>query len=230
MPKNHASISNGATASGDAAVVFPDQQPIAGQPGIIPVTPQQVLNMLIDDTERTNWTAAGNITAGNLTVDGKQATIDLAGTKAVTIRHIQVSSMLRSGVVATPGLANSSQNRFTALRQFEVWACTTNCSSDSGFSKVYTSRADAFPGDPPRPVAPHMILREFDIPNTKATHLRLVVKTSQCTGGPAFQGEQDADLTNNTDCDSNVAVGASRSFVRAAEFQAFSDDGSVKDR
>ena len=146
-----------------------------------------------------NWTAAGNITGGppgDLSVDGKQATIDLAGTAPVRIRHIQVSSMLRSGVVATPGLANSSQNRFTALRQFEVWACRTNCSSDSGFSRVYTSRADAFPGDPPRPVSPHMILREFDIPNVTATHLRLVVKTSQCTGGPAFQGEQDADPTN----------------------------------
>ena len=233
MPTNHASISNGATASGDAAVVFPDQQPIPGRPDIIPVTPQQVLNMLIDDTERTNWTAAGTITGGppgDLSVHGKQATIDLAGTAPVRIRHIQVSSMLRSGVVATPALANAGQNRFTALRQFEVWACRTNCSSDSGFSKVYTSRDDAFPGDPPRPVAPHMILREFDIPNTTATHLRLVAVTSQCTGGPLFQGEQDADPGNNTDCDSNVAVGASRSFVRAAEFQAFSNEGSVRRR
>ena len=75
-----------------------------------------------------------------------------------------------------------------------------------------------------------MILREFDIPNTKATHLRLVAVTSQCTGGPAFQGEQDADPTFTTDCDSNVAAGASRSFVRAAEFQAFSQEGSVNRR
>ena len=54
--------------------------------------------------------------------------------------------------------------------------------------------------------------------------------TSQCTGGPAFQGEQDADPTFTTDCDSNVLAGASRSFVRAAEFQAFSQDGSVNRR
>jgi extracellular elastinolytic metalloproteinase len=79
-------------------------------------------------------------------------------------------------------------------------------------------------------VAPHMILRGFDIPNVTATHLRLVAKTSQCTGGPAFQGEQDADPANNTDCDSNVAVGASRSFVRAAEFQAFTEKGRVSGR
>jgi extracellular elastinolytic metalloproteinase len=157
-------------------------------------------------------------------------TVDLAGTEAVTIRHIQVSSMLRSGVVQIPQLANSSQNRFTALRQFEVWACNSdnaNCSTSAGFSRVYTSRADAFPGDAPRPVAPHMILREFDIPNTRATHLRLVAKTSQCTGGPAFQGEQDADPRATTDCDTNVPVGSSRSFVRASEFQAFTEEGSV---
>ena len=164
---------------------------------------------------------------------GKQVTVDLAGTTSVRIRRIQVSAMLRSGVVATPALANAGQNRFTALRQFEVWACNAkkdDCSTSEGFDHVYTSRADAFPGDPPRPVAPHMILREFDIPNTTATHLRLVAVTSQCTGGPLFQGEQDADPTNNTDCDSNVVAGASRSFVRAAEFQAFSEEGDVNRR
>jgi extracellular elastinolytic metalloproteinase len=230
MPTNHASITNGATASGDSTVVFPDQQPIAGNPAIVPVTTQQVLNMLIDDTERTNWTAAGDITAGNLTVDGKKVTVDLAGTDPVRVRHIQVSSMLRAGVVATPPLANATQNRFTALRQFEVWACNAkkdNCTTDAGFERVYTSAANAFPGDPPRPVSPHLILREFDIPNVTATHLRLVAKTSQCTGGPAFQGEQDADPNSTTDCDSNVTAGASRSYVRAAEFQAFSKEGRV---
>jgi hypothetical protein len=85
--------------------------------------------------------------------------------------------------------------------------------------------SNAFPGDPPRPVAPILILREFDIPNTKATHLRLVVKTNQCTGGPAFQGDQDADPINNPDCDTNPTAGVR--FVRAAELQAFAGDGSV---
>jgi hypothetical protein len=70
-----------------------------------------------------------------------------------------------------------------------------------------------------------MLLRNFDIPNTKATHLRFVVKTNQCTGGPDFQGEQDADAINPTDCDTNAT--AATQFVRAAEFQAFSDEGSV---
>ena len=106
--------------------------------------------MLIDDTERTNWTAAGTITGGtpttggDLSVAGKRVTVDLAGTKAVTIRHIQVSSMLRSGVVALPALTNVSQNRFTALRQFEVWACNAekdNCSTSAGFdARVHEPR------------------------------------------------------------------------------------------
>jgi extracellular elastinolytic metalloproteinase len=152
-------------------------------------------------------------------VDGKKVTIDLAGTEPVRIDRLQVSALLSAG-----------QNRFTALRQFEVWACNSdsaNCSLDSGYHRVYTSRADAFPGNPPRPVAPHLILREFDISRTRATHLRFVVKTSQCTGAPTFQGEQDADPRFTTDCDSNVPADAPFRFVRAAEFQAFSQDGSV---
>jgi hypothetical protein len=72
-----------------------------------------------------------------------------------------------------------------------------------------------------------MILREFDISDTRVTHLRLVTKTSQCTGGPLFQGEQDADPRFTTDCDSNVGATATFRFVRGAEFQAFSQNGSV---
>jgi extracellular elastinolytic metalloproteinase len=48
------------------------------------------------------------------------------------------------------------------------------------------------------------------------------VKTNQCTGGLAFQGDQDADPASNSDCDSNVAANSSRNLVRAAELQAFS--------
>jgi extracellular elastinolytic metalloproteinase len=174
---------------------------------------------LLDGTENTNWTAPGTVTSGTLSVDCKKVTIDLAGTAPVRIRHLNVSAMLRAG-----------QNRFTALRQFEVWACRSDradCATDGAYTKVYTSVGDAFPGNPPRPVSPHLILRSFDIPGTHATHLRFVVKTSQCTGGPQFQGEQDADPSTNTDCDTNVPANDARSFVRAAEFQAFGEEGSV---
>jgi hypothetical protein len=104
---------------------------------------------------------------------------------------------------------------------------------------VYTSAADAFPGDTPRPVAPELIIRSFDIPTTPATDLRLVVKSNQCSGGPAYQGEQDADPTFMTDCDtvSNVDVAkplddptgtaVTWQFVRASEFQAFTTNPTV---
>jgi extracellular elastinolytic metalloproteinase len=101
---------------------------------------------------------------------------------------------------------------------------------------VYTSPSNAFPGDPPRPVAPHMILRKFDTPNFEATHVRFVVKTTQCTGTPAFQGDQDADPGVNSDCDSNASAGSAtavrstRAFARAAELQVFDREAKVTNR
>src|SRR5206468_11523238 len=112
-------------------------------------------------------------------------------------------------------------SRFAALRSFELWACNAaagaDCSTAAGYTKVYTSADDAFPGDAPRPIAPELIMRDFTVPKTKATHLKLVVRASQCTGGPAQQGEQDADASATTDCDTNVAANSSRRFVRVAE-------------
>jgi hypothetical protein len=70
-------------------------------------------------------------------------------------------------------------------------------------------------------VAPHLILRQFNVPDFTATHLKFVVKTSQCTGAPAFQNDQDADPANNSDCDTNVAVNNTRNLVRSAELQVF---------
>jgi extracellular elastinolytic metalloproteinase len=206
--ENWASTSQGAFASGDTSGANPDAQ--AAQ-----------LRNLIDDTEATNWTTAGNVDmSGNLSVDGKRVTVDLAGVQDRRIDVVQVSAMLGAG-----------QSRFTALRQFEIWACNAaegaNCASDAGYTLEHASAADAFPGNPPRPVAPHLILRRFDVSDFFATHLRLVVRTNQCTGGPAFQGDQDADPANNADCDSNVAPNSPLNAVRAAELQAFSRDPSV---
>jgi extracellular elastinolytic metalloproteinase len=94
---------------------------------------------------------------------------------------------------------------------------------------VYASPDDAFPGQAPRPVAPELILRRFNVPDFRATHLKFVVKTSQCTGGFAYQGDQDADPTNNPDCDSNVAAASSRNLVRTAEVQVFGRSPEVHD-
>jgi hypothetical protein len=108
------------------------------------------------------------------------------------------------------------------LRQFRVLACTAvgpvTCSDPSQFQVVYTSPADAFPSIAPRPRAPELEIRSFDIPNTTATHLRLEVLTNQCTGAPAYAGERDADPRANTDC-STASPQANN--ARVAEFQAF---------
>jgi hypothetical protein len=197
MPVNLASAAAGATASGDGT----------GQA------------LAIDETETTNWSVDGRDAATNTLpgIAGKQVTVDLAGTKAQAITHVEVSAMINPG-----------QSRFAALRSFELWACdsaNSDCATDAGYTKVYTSAADAFPGDAPRPNAPQLIMRDFTLPlKVKATHLRLRVLTSQCTGGPAYQGEQDADPSATTDCDTNVSAASTRRFVRVAEIQAFSGD------
>jgi len=169
---------------------------------------------LIDDTEGTNWNAPATNVGGAISVDGKTATINLAGTDPVRIRYIQVSAMLSAG-----------NSRFSALRSFEIWACNArrdDCSTDAGYTKEYSSPDDAFPGNPPRPVAPHLIMRKFNVHDFTATHVRFVVKTSQCTGaGSGFQGDQDADPINNSDCDSNVVAASTRNLVRSAELQVF---------
>jgi uncharacterized repeat protein (TIGR01451 family) len=122
------------------------------------------------------------------------------------------------------------QNRFTALRKFEVYACNAtvanlNCSaSPLGFTKIFTSPADAFPGTQPRPLAPDLIIRSFNVPSTQATHVQLRVVTNQCTGGPKFQGDQDADPLNDSDCQSGSDEDMN---VRAAEFQVFGSSGNV---
>ena len=224
--RNWASQAAGATATGD---VWTGEPAPAG-------TPASNVNFLIDDTESTNWTAAPPIGAGGaFSADGMKVTVDLAGSDDVTVRYVQVSTMLWNDTI-NPNI-RSGQNRFTAVRQFELWACNAdegdNCATDAGYSRVYTSPANAFPGDPPRPVAPHLILRKFDTPNFEATHVRFVAKTTQCTGTAAFQEDQDADPGVNSDCDTNASAGSAtavrstRSFVRAAEFQVFDRDPDV---
>jgi hypothetical protein len=216
---NLASTSQGATASGDVAAVTS---------GTTVVQPEaQVLKNLIDDSEISDWQApATQGSDGAWNVDGKRVTIDLAGTRPERINRVQVSALL--GPVWS-GSADLSQNRFTALRQFEIWTCNdqaADCSNDDSYQRAYASSADAFPSEAPRPVAPSLQLRTFTFSPVRATHLRLVVRNSQCTGGPAYQGEQDKDQFNNTDC--NLAGPAATRFVRVAEVQAFGANSSAQ--
>ncbi len=168
---------------------------------------------LIDETEATNWQ---DTTAP---VAGRQVTVSFGGLK--DFRLARVSAYL------TPG-----QNRFSALRQFELYACTAggamNPTCDgamaAGWTKIHTSPADAFPAKPPRPVAPDLLLRTFQLPRTQATHVRLVVLSNQCTGNPDFNGEQDSDPNSTTSCDGTVIA----TQVRAAELQILSHRTQVE--
>jgi hypothetical protein len=206
---NYASANGGAVATGDTN-------------GATPAAQAANLRNLIDDTESTVWTTPGTVAGGNLTVDGKKVTINLVGTDPVRIKTVQVSTLLGPG-----------QNRFTALRQFQIQTCNAvkaDCSTDAGYTNVFTSGSSAFPGDVPRPTAPQMILRQFNVSDSNATHLRFVVKSTQCTGAPQFQGDQDSDpaANRNADCDSNVAANATFAFARATEVQAFNKEGKVQ--
>jgi len=114
------------------------------------------------------------------------------------------------------------QSRFSALRQFQIQTCVVrsgvDCTSSADFKVAWTSPADAFPSGRPRPRAPELILRSFGIPPTEASYVRLVVLDNQCTGAPAYQGEQDNDPRAATDCDTASPQGMN---VRAAELQVY---------
>ncbi|MGI5216053.1 M36 family metallopeptidase [Plantactinospora sp. CA-290183] len=171
------------------------------------------LDRLVDDTEATNWAALDGVT-------GKQVTVDLAGDRPQTVRRVNVSAMLRPGITTDPD-PGTSQNALSALRSFAVLACDAtraDCADPANFRRVYTSRSDAFPGGAYRPYSRDLNLRSFEIPRTLATHLRLEVRDSQCTGGPNYAGEQDADPATTTDC---ATASPARTQVRIAEFQAY---------
>jgi len=219
---NFASTTQGAQATGDVT-------PVTSANGAAVQSGPQVLKNLIDDTEQTDWQASATQGSdGAYNVDGKQVTIDLAGSRPQTIRHVQVSALL--GPVFDPiARGDLSQNRFTALRQFDIWTCNdqaADCSQDDSYQRAYASASDAFPADAPRPVAPMLLLRNFTFSPVRATHLRIVARNTQCTGGPAYQGEQDADPFNATDC--NSAGPASTRFVRVAEVQAFGANSAAQ--
>jgi len=180
--------------------------------GAVLTGPGVNVERLGDDTEATNWASLDGVA-------GRTLTVDLAGTGRHLVSTVNVSALLRPAVVGDPDAGG--QNRFTALRSFAVWACdatVADCTQDRGYRRVYRSPADAFPGGPFRPAAPDLNLRTFSFAPVPATHLRLEVLTSQCTGNPHYAGERDADPSAATDC---ATASPSAAQVRVAEFQAF---------
>jgi len=169
---------------------------------------------LIDDTEGTNWGSTG------APAQGRQVLVDLGASR--TFDRAKVSAML------VPG-----QNRFVALRAFELYACSATAanpcdpSSGAGWRRILKSRQDAFPADNPRPVAPHLILRTFQVPRTTATHVLFRVVDNQCTGQTSFQGKQDNDPRHETDCRIGTPLPRRDMEVRAAELQLLSSGPQV---
>lgn len=170
-------------------------------------------NALIDGGEVFGW---GAVTEASVDSSKPSIVVDLAGRTPRTIRTVAVSAALRPAY----GDDADSGSRFTALRRFAVDACVTACStSKAKWKRVYVSKSNAFPAARPRPVAPTLNMRAFEIPATRATALRLVVLENQCTGFSGFAGELDADPANTTDC----KAGSDRDTIaHVTEFQAFS--------
>jgi hypothetical protein len=174
---------------------------------------------LIDDTEGTNWESTG------VPVEGRQVLVKLGAPTKVS--RVKVSALLQPG-----------QNRWTALRAFEVYACaegadrqnpTCDPATASGFKRIVKSEDDGFPSAPPRPVAPEMILRTWEAGGgATATHVLIRVLDNQCTGNDAFHGEQDNDPVNNTDCRTgNPPLPPRNDEVRISELQVFSSKPDV---
>ena len=168
---------------------------------------------LIDDTEATNWESTSGA------VEGRQVVVALDGERSFDVA--------KASALLVPG-----QNRFTALRQFELQVCTAGgpdnptCdgSVSDGWTSVLVSDSDAFPAINPRPVAPELQLRAFGLDGTaSATHVKFIVLNNQCTGQPSFQGVQDQDPNNETDCRATVVAEQ----VRAAELQLLSSSAAV---
>jgi extracellular elastinolytic metalloproteinase len=176
---------------------------------------------LIDGTENTNW---GGVNGDGTSVDQRHpfVVVDLAGRRARRIHRVQVSAMLRPSASSDPvPLAQDpdSGSRFTALRKFALAACVKNCASaNANWKRFYTSPGNAFPAMAPRPVAPNLTLRGFNIRDTRARAIRFVVLENQCSGTPAYAGEQDNDPINDTDC---KAASDRDSIAHAAELQVY---------
>ena len=201
MPANRASGTNGATIAGEGVN----------------------REALIDDTEETNWAVVGRAPD----VAGAQVTVRLGGGEQLVDR-VQASALLRAADDTDEQEDPGGQNRFTALRQFELLTCSGTCAADGDFDSIYTSPADASPGGVPRPLAPDMILRGFDVPDTQATHVRLRVLANQCTGSPIYPVEQENDDLSASDCTVGSAATPRRDQdVRAAELQVFSRQAEV---
>jgi extracellular elastinolytic metalloproteinase len=206
FPTNYASASQGGTIITDA--------PATGTN----VTPGN----LIDDNEATSNTQSCTPTATCLVpVNGRWVVLHLGDIPAtgVGIKRLGVSAMFSS--------------RFVGLRSFDAYVCRANknpanptCDGNiaDGWSLLLSAPANSFPGVNPRPGTQDESLRYFDAPTQiVGTDVKFVVTNNQCTGQPSFQGDQDLDPANNSEC----RTGIRRSEVHAAEVEVFGSKPTI---
>jgi extracellular elastinolytic metalloproteinase len=175
----------------------------------------------IDDDEATNNGQTGANAVGRWFV----IALGDVGPNGSNVKRLGVSAQLNAGPPAN--------NRFTALRSFDAYACragkvaanpTCDGSIDAGWTRIVSSAADAFPSVNPRPVAPDLTLRYFDVSNNQvATHIKFVVTNNQCTGQASYHGDQDNDPNNNADCNASIRANE----VHVAEVQVFGQNPTV---
>lgn len=184
MRKNHASETNGAEAAGDGGNH----------------------SSLIDDSEETNWAFLGEDTTEQ--IEGKQVTVDLAGDAPVNVKEIAVSAMNRPQA-SGDAYDSIAQNRFAALRSFEILTCNAakgvDCEEEDSFELIYSTEPNEeyFPSGRPRPTSEDLRIRTFDVPDTDATHVRLRVLHNHCTGNPLYSVEENPvaeEELGNPDC------------------------------
>ena len=146
---------------------------------------------------------------------------------AGTIRHIQVSRC-SSVIVATlrwrtrpEPLHGAAPVRGVGVQQRRG----THCSTSAGFGQRVHEPRGRLPGRPAaaRGAAPDPARVRH--PEHEGHPLAPRRKTSQCTGGPTSRVSRTQIRAHHRLRLERRPRGASRSFVRAAEFQAFSEDG-----
>ena len=192
----HPATGSSASAEADALSRTSGSDPDAARTGhrraatarAPPVTPAATIPNLIDDTERTKWTA-WRATAGNLSVDGSKVHGRPGGDRS---RQRQVPAGQRDPLGRPEPLHGASAVRDVGVQQRRGALMThtppPDCSQDSGYKGVHE------PGQRlPRRSAAACSTAMSSGSSTRgheATHLRFVVKTSQCTGGPASRASR----------------------------------------
>jgi extracellular elastinolytic metalloproteinase len=148
------------------------------------------LGGVLDDTEATNGAFNGQPVAG------RQITVKFATPKQ-TFDRVAVSALHHPAKTLPEG-GTEIEGRFLGIRAFDL-----QTSNDGGrtFTTIYRSPSNFFPSVRPRPVAPDLINREvtFDKPVT-ADAIRLVIRSSACTGNSQFSTEEEADPAQPSAC------------------------------